>query len=248
MSIFGNSKRLRGASLVIMTSMALAWQATPASPNETSKGKSKLSPKIIERTMKFPDTSLGGLYVIQIANSGLIYGEKEAAVAKGIVKLQVPPGSEILLRGNSNLLQKPNLLDSLAPNCIDCLEIKGAFFDLDDEQFANKMLLRVSKLTGLNKLRVTALEPDDAGMSVLKSLKKLTLLSVTVGRIEGACLKDLQTLPLLNDLDISDNPIKLDNLKYIGSFPSLKHLGLHRCKIDDDAVTDQSRNAQLLRI
>jgi Leucine-rich repeat (LRR) protein len=94
-------------------------------------------------------------------------------------------------------------------------------------------------------LKAMALEPDDIGVSSLKSLKKLEMLSVNVGKLDGTCLKDLQKLPALTDLDISDNPINLNNLSYIPKFPVLRHLEMHRCKLNKEAVQQVSKSSTL---
>jgi hypothetical protein len=232
------------ALLILMTCTSGLIASAGRAVSSPSKNAPKPA-KVTERTLHFPEQSFGGLYVIPKATWGILYGEPEVAVAKDTVKLKIPAGYEVLLRANTALLQNPAELDKWTPDGIDCLEIKSALFSLGDEQFGTKVLSHVCKLTGLRIFRATALEPDDIGISVLRSLKKLETLSINVGKLDGSCLKDLQTLPKLKDLDISDNPINLNNLSYIPKFPALKHLELHRCKLNKGAIQTLSKCSTL---
>jgi Leucine-rich repeat (LRR) protein len=229
--------------LITCTSCLLA----SASKTTSSAAKSVVpkAPKVVERTLHCSDRSFGGLYVIPKVQAGLLYGQQELAVAKDTVKLKVPEGYEILLRGNTALLQNPAALDKWAPDTIDVLEIKSALFSIGDEQFGTRVFSHVNKLTGLRILRAAALEPDDIGVSSLKTLKKLEILSINIGKLDGSCLKDLQTLPALTDLDISDNAINLNNLSYLAKFPVLKHLEMHRCKLNKAAIQQISKCSTL---
>jgi hypothetical protein len=202
-------------------------------------------PKVTQRILHFPEQSFGGLYVIPKGNTGTLYGEPEVAVAKGSVKLSIPAGSEVLLKANPTLLQNPAELDKWSPDIIDCLDIKSAFLNVGDEQFGTKVLSHVKKLTGLRILRAPALEPDDIGVSALKALKKLEVLALNIGMLDGSCLKDLQTMPALGDLDLSDNQININNLSYIEKFPVLKQLGLHRCRLNKAAIQLISKSSTI---
>ena len=233
-------------ALLVMMSFTSSETASAGSSSSTAPKKdvAKL-PKVTERIIHFPPQSLGGLYVVPKVCNAMLYGEKEIAVAKDTVKIKIPAGYELYLRANATLLENPSELDKLPPDCLDCLEFRSALFNVDDEQFGTKLLSHVNKLTGLRVLKVTALEPDDIGVSSLKSMKKLQILSVNVGRLEGSCLKDLQTLPALEELDISDNPVNLNNFAYIAKFPALKHLEAHRCRLNKGAIQQISKCSTL---
>ena len=233
------------ALLAVMTCASHSSVFAAKTSTSDSLTSTLKTPKVTQRVLHFPEESFGGLYLISRGNEGNAYGEQEVAVAKGTVKLNVPTGREVLLRANITLLKNPAELDKWSPDGIDSLELKSALLNLGDEQFGTKIFSHVKNLTGLRALRATALEPDDIGVSSLKALKKLEIMSLNVGRLEGSCLKDLQTLPALKDLDISDNPIDLNNLSYIEKFPALKHLGLHRCKINKTAMQHISKCSTL---
>ena len=229
------------ALLVLMTCTSCLLASASKTKTSTAKNVVPKAPKVVERTLHFSDQSFGGLYVIPKVQSGYLYGQQELAVAKDTVKLKVPEGYEVLLRGNTTLLQNPTALDKWAPDIIDALDIKSALFSIGDEQFGTRLFSHVNKLTGLRILRTPALEPDDIGVSSLKSLKKLEMLSINIGKLDGSCLKDLQTLPALTDLDISDNALNLNNLSYLAKFPVLRHLELHRCKLNKAAIQQISK-------
>jgi hypothetical protein len=229
----------------IITSHENVLAGNPPAPRKKAPDKTA---KVTERIIHFPAQSLGGLYVISKQNWGGVYDAREVAVAKGIVRLQIPPGSEVLLRANAGLMQHVEALDAVSPDSIECLDIRTALFNLEDEQFGNKLLGHISRLTGLRILRIMGLEPDDAGISLLKNLKKLELLQTNVGKLDGSCLKDLQTLPHLQELDISDNPINLKNLSCIGNFRELSHLEMHRCKLNKEAMQQISKCSTLTNL
>jgi hypothetical protein len=241
--------RMFGAPLALLVMLVLmsftsSETASAGSPTAPKKEVAKLA-KVTERIIHFPPQSLGGLYVVPKVTKAMLYGENELAVAKDTVKIKIPAGYELYLRANATLLENPSELDKLPPDCLDCLEFRSALFNLDDEQFGTKLLSHVNKLTGLRVLKITALEPDDVGVSSLKSMKKLQILNVNVGRLEGSCLKDLQTLPDLEELDISDNPLNLNNFAYIAKFPALKHLEAHRCRLNKGAIQQISKCSTL---
>jgi hypothetical protein len=193
------------------------------------------------RTIIFPNRSIGGLVLMPAEFPGTFFGAEEAAVAKGRVTIKMSPQQQLWLRGNTNLVREPHLLDSLAPDAVDCLELKVAFLEEGEEGFSDKILERICRLTGLKQLSIEGVSPTDAGMSKLANLKKLECLYSNIGELNGSCLKDLQKLPALKVLLISANPIRAENLKYLGEFPKLRRVDLSRTNMTEEGMKQLSQ-------
>ena len=205
-------------------------KSTPAAPIVAKP------PKVETRTIQFADRSVGGLYLVPKMQAGNPYGVREFAVAKGKVTVAVPENMEIVLRSNANLINEPQLLDGLADAKIDCLEIKAVFLDDESAGTGDKILEHVKRLTELKRLIIPELGPSDKALSKLKTLKKLQALTCAIGISKGDCFKDMQEMPELTELDISDNLIKSTNYQYIEKFPKLQRLILFRVGLNDEGL------------
>lgn len=174
--------------------------------------------------------------MVKVEPGGGLSENKQIAIAKDTVTAKIPFDKRLLLRCAGIVLRQPDLLDSIAPDDLDVLEISATPLD-ELETFNGKELLKsIARLRGLSILTLKQFPEADFELRKLSNLKRLQRLTIELCEIDGSCLKSLATLPELYDMDLSFNRLEPENLRCIKEFRKLKRLVLHDCKLNDVAI------------
>jgi len=222
MSSISKSTILAIALLMICSLSATAHERVHRKITDATSHKPVSESGSVTRTIQFPNVSIGGLYKLPAIYEGVQQDIDEFAIARGPMTVQIPKDSELLLRGNANLLGKPELLDALKEGAIDCIELKAFLIDEDVLGQGDRILSHVAKLTGLKVLIVRTPIFSDTGLSYFSTMKSLRKISASAGIVRGACFKDLRSMPELKILVLSDNSLlKTEYFHYLAQFPKL---------------------------
>jgi Leucine-rich repeat (LRR) protein len=225
-------------SIFTSTDAVASQPGKPHRSDARAKTSEKESAASRTVTLNFPSKSIGMLYLTKVESHGQLTQLKELDVARDTVHATVPPDRWLLLRCVGLVLQKPNSLNTLAPDDLDALDVTATPLE-DIETFTGRSLLtNISKLTGLRLLVLKQFPAVDLELSRLSTLKKLQHLTIELCEMDGSCVKALSTLPELYDLDLSFNQLKPENLRSLKDFRKLKRLILHDCKLDDSAIAN----------
>ena len=188
-------------------------------------------------TLRFSQESIGGLYLVKVESRGQFSECNQIAIARDTVTAKIPFDKRLLLRCAGIVLRQPDLLNLIAPDDLDVLEICATPLE-ELETFKGKELLTsVARLRRLSGLTLKNFPAADFELRKLSNLKRLQHLTIELCEIDGSCLKSLATLPELYDMDLSFNQLKPENLQCIKEFRKLKRLILHDCKLNDVAIT-----------
>ncbi len=203
-----------------------------AGANGAAQASESKVPSGDKRSLTFPDRSIGRLYLLPSAAQGRLYSRaKEIALAQGNVVIEVLPGRELILSANGALMQHPELLDRLPPDALEGVILKQISLEDSNKQGSNN-IAHLVRMTGLKRVSLSYLEPTDSAVSRLTALNKLETFSCPYGQLSGSFLKEFKKLPKLRLLDLSFNPLTLENFQQLPTFPKLEFLYLHHCNID----------------
>jgi hypothetical protein len=188
-----------------------------------------------KRTIDFHSTtSLGALYAIPIVH-GVAYAtwrnRKMIGAAVGKVSVVVPPDHLLCLEPNRRLLDKPELMKQMDPDCLDALFISASSLDDAENQRCNQAMKYASHFKSLKDINVDRSDVSDTGLSLLQNLPSLEAVSTMLCDINGSCLPTLSKLPKLHALNLWGTHVSESNYKYFSLFKNLDYLNLSQTKM-----------------
>jgi hypothetical protein len=202
-----------------------------------------------KRTIDFHcATSLGALYAIQIIH-GIAYAKwsnrKLLGAAVGKVTVVIPPDHLLCLEPNRRLLDKPELLNALNPDCLDILFINASSLADAENQRCNHALAYASHFRTLKEINADRSDVSDSGLSQLTNLPMLEAISTMLCNVDGSCLPALSKLPKLHVLNLWGTNISEAHYKYFSLFKNLDYLNLSQTKVTLSGVKELGKCTSL---
>jgi hypothetical protein len=186
------------------------------------------------RTLHFPSGKTIGM--IFVGNDKDIFGSfaayRQVAKASGTFQVHVPSGQRVLFEANRRVFENPACLDLVSPQGIDILKIGLISLDDSEDGMCDKALEQAVHFQGVQEIDADRSEATDKGIAKLRAIPSLMGISCYSTSINGACFKDLATLPALKALWLSHNVLNQRNLEYLKSFPKLQVLNVDRTHLD----------------
>jgi hypothetical protein len=161
--------------------------------------------------------------------------------AQGTVILPPSRSEQIYFFPSEELVSHPEVLNTIAPDQIDCL----AFIATAVLQPIEKTIGPIAHLTGLRRLEIDAAELNDAQLAPLKTLPNLESLSAVGNTAHGDCFKDFACKNTLKSIDLTFNPISKPAIAYLTQFKNLENLSLSQCSITDDDLPQLTKLTKL---
>ena len=159
------------------------------------------------------------------------------AQARGHFAVKLRPRELVYFLPSYDLIDHPEVLKSVDPNCIDCLSFTGSSLMVN----LDKKLPHFCLLTGLRRLEIDASELKDRDLLPLQALKNLQALSLVGNGINGSCFSKFTGMTRLRDLNLDFNPLDKSTFVCLSHFDNLEILKLNQCRLDDEGVRLLSR-------
>jgi hypothetical protein len=112
------------------------------------------------------------------------------------------------------------------------------FVWIEGKRISDDGALVLSRLAGLEDLRLSHTAITDAGLSHFSALPSLRVLDVSGCRIHDAGVAKLSNSLMLEELDLSDTPITDVSLTYLAKMKSLQCLGVSRTEVTRAGVNE----------
>jgi hypothetical protein len=188
-----------------------------------------------KRTIDFHSAaSLGALYAI-LRVHGVAYAtwrdRKLLGAAVGKVTVVVPPDHLLCLEPNRRLLDRPELMNQLDPDCLDILFISASSLADTENQRCNQAMKYASHFRSLKEINVDRSDVSDTGLSMLANLPSLEAISTMLCDVDGSCFPTLSKLPKLHALNLWGTHISEANYKWFSLFKNLDYLNLSQTKM-----------------
>ena len=236
-------KYMRLMAIVIICSFALlnlVWCSVMGSTFAVSPAVA--AEQGSKRTIDFHSaTSLGALYGIKVTH-GVEYAtwkdRKMLGAAVGKVTVVLPPDNLLCLEPNRRLLDEPELLNQLNPDCLDILFVNASSLADAENQRCNHALAYASHFRTLKEICVDRSDVSDTGLSQLTNLPVLEAISTMLCDIDGSCLPALAKLPKLHALNFWGTHILEANFKYFPLIKNLDYLNLNQTKLTLSAIKE----------
>ncbi len=170
------------------------------------------------RSLTFPgELSIGKLSIL---NAG--YGEHFVAMAKGTVKITVPPYSMMYLDLNGRLSRAPDLLLQVPEHGIDGLQI--SFLNMEDESASttDRILKYAGHLKDVTVLNVSRSDITAKGYSYIEKMQNLTSLDAFGSRIDRKSMDSVCKLTNLSRLMLQMTRATDDVFANIGQLSKLR--------------------------
>jgi Leucine-rich repeat (LRR) protein len=197
-----------------------------------------------ERVARFPDSvSLGRLYLI--AGDRPIWAGLNARQERGEARGQVtvPGGCRLILSVGEAVQKNPSLLIGCGPKTFDGLDFVSSGAD-------DKMLGKISGLSGLQVLILDGAKISDHGLEALSALRNLQYISFSGASISDRGLERLLQSGSLVGLSLVGTKIGVNGLKGLENCREMQFLNLHATKVDDNGlkIVGRCRNLRWLAL
>jgi hypothetical protein len=205
--------------------------------------------KVDQRHFSFPTAySIGSLQLMGNENVSTESVGRSIGSAQGSVSVVVPPGSTVLLELNPRCMEHPELFKNVQTAGINRLKLAYLSMDDNDHSTCDKALQSLPQFKDLISLNVERSDTTDKGLSGFKSLSSVKYMTAFGAAIDGSIFKEAQKLKNLERFNLLFNPLKGENLKYLGALPNLKQLMLSQDYLSDDDMKYFPKCPQLRRL
>jgi hypothetical protein len=175
----------------------------------------------------FSATSIGKLYALE-KNWNVVRrrnDDKFLCLAKGTVSVQ--PDVPLSLKLDYSLTTRPELLVVPYSNVVQ--------INCDGIEFDDRICEPISKCSSVVRVDLTSSDVSDNGVLQLCKMKQLKALILAKTLIKGSCLQALSGTGL-QYLDISDNKVDLNNIKYLALLDHVVTVRLNYDNLTDECV------------
>jgi serine/threonine protein kinase len=188
-----------------------------------------------------PDKSLGQIKIyFDKAERDKV--DRTGTQALGTVVVEVPPHGRLHLLAGDALSADPTLFEGFGANDLGWLTLNPRL------EWNNRHISYISKLTGLDTLRINEADVNDECIADLNKLTNLRNLSVGQTPLPGAALTKLKRLPYLEYFEASGIKTISTTLKSMTNCRELRSLLLDECNLVDDDMKVIGKLSNLERL
>jgi thiol-disulfide isomerase/thioredoxin len=188
-----------------------------------------------ERLVKFRgDASLGALKIRDWDSAADEW--KDLGPAKG--EIRVPAQKALRLEISKQSAAGLPGLSEVDPTALQALVVQEVRLD-------SGLLTWISRLAGIDSLRIEKCNLADSDLDVLKPLRGLRELSLSQTLVTDDGLKSMKGFKTLEDLDLSHTRVSDAGLKHVGSLTRLIRLNLSETKVTGDGLKHLSKLSAL---
>jgi hypothetical protein len=178
----------------------------------------------------FPrDFTLGQILIDEYP--GRVSEKSRSGAARG--KVTVPAGRYVTFVPSRRFYEKPELVNYLPAEGVDCLEMTASSLDDSEDGMCDRALAHIGRLKSVVRLNLDRSDATDKGVQYARDLPELQEISGFASMIEGSCFAQFSGLKKLSILMMHGSPIKDENLKYLPAIPRLKGLSLGSTGVSD---------------
>ena len=142
----------------------------------------------------------------------------------------------------------PSIINTLPSDAFDDLSLSASSAEESEDAMCDRALITVGHLRGLISLNLDRSDATDKGARHAADLPNLQRFSSFSAGLDGSCFKDFAGLQHLRFIAVQSNPIKDENLKYLGDLPQLKYLDLSQTNISDRGIKGLAKCTGLVQL
>jgi len=183
------------------------------------------------RVLHFPRHYSVGKIVLLDAPAPVITRCKGLRIANAQGDVRVPTGKSLKFEPSSEFFRHPECLLNLPPDAFDCIELRFMSMADGEDNFSDKVVPFLHRLSGLKSIDFDKSETTDKGIAKLGVMPNVYFISTFDSQVTGACIKSFLGCKNLRNLRLGSTVVQKDDLCDLNKFPKLERIGLTRVNL-----------------